>query len=310
MKVLITRGYHFNEEQLKQIENLGCEVVVWHTEEEPVPPEHRDADILVNYQMLKRMEVSDFTNLKLIQMTSAGLDHVPVEEIRRLGIQLCNARGIYSIPMAEWVVLKVLEIYKKTREFEARQRRGEWKQERSIEELYGKTVGILGTGSIGTEVAKRMQAFGCRVLGLNTQGTAVPFFDQCYAATELNTLLPLCDVVVLTLPLTEDTHHLLNEETLGRMKEDAVLVNVSRGPVVHEKALVHHLDEGHLLAAALDVFETEPLPTDHSLWQHPKILATPHNSFFSKVVKNRMFHLAYDNIKAYMEKKPLTNLQI
>lgn len=309
MKVLITRGYHFKEEQLKQIEALGCEVVVWHTEEEPVPPEHRDADILINYQMLKRMKVSDFNNLKLIQMTSAGLDHVPVEEIRRRGVQLCNARGIYSIPMAEWVVLKVLEIYKKTREFETRQRRGEWKQERSIEELYGKTVGILGTGSIGTEVAKRMQAFGCRVIGLNTRGAAVPFFEQCYGTTDLNIFLPLCDVVVLTLPLTEDTRHLLNEETLGLMKASAVLVNVSRGAVVEEKALVHHLDRGHLLAAALDVFQTEPLPAGHPLWKHPKILATPHNSFFSTTVKNRMFQLAYDNIKAYLEEKPLTNRQ-
>lgn len=309
MKVLITRGYHFGEGQLQQMEALGCEVVVWHTEEEPVPLEHRDADILINYQMLKCMDLDDFPNLKLIQMTSSGLDHVPVEEIRQRGIHLCNARGVYSIPMAEWVMLKVLEIYKKTREFEARQRKGEWKQERSVEELYGKTVGIAGTGSIGTEVAKRMKAFGCRVLGLNTRGTAVPFFDQCYAATELNTFLSLCDVVVLTLPLTENTRHLLKEETLEIMREGAVLVNVSRGPVVEEVGLLQALEEGRLMGAALDVFDTEPLPPDHAFWHHPKVIATPHNSFLSTSVKNRMFQLAYDNIKGYLEKKPLTNLQ-
>lgn len=309
MKVLITRGYHFQEEQLRQLEALGCEVVVWHTEEEPVPPEHHDAEVLVNYQMLKRMKLDDFPNLKLIQMTSSGLDHVPVAEIRRRGIHLCNARGIYSIPMAEWVVLKVLEIYKKTREFEENQRKEEWKQDKSIDELHGKTVGILGTGSIGTEVAKRMQAFGCWVVGLNTQGTEAPYFDQCFAARQLEDFLPLCDVVVLTLPLTEQTRHLLDHKTLSLMKEKALLVNVARGPVVDEKALVAHLDSDHLLAAALDVFDQEPLPNGHPLWRHPKILATPHNSFFSTSVKNRMFQLAYDNIKAYLEKKPLTNLQ-
>ncbi len=309
MKVLITRGYHFGEEQLKQMEALGCAVVVWPTEEEPIPPEHQDTEVLINYQMVTHMKLDDFPSLKLIQMTSSGLDHVPVEEIHQRGIHLCNARGIYSIPMAEWVLLKVLEIYKKTREFEARQRGGEWKQERDIEELHGKTVGILGTGSIGTEVAKRMQAFGCKVLGLNTKGRHTPYFDQCYAREELPTLLPLCDVVVLTLPLTDQTHHLLDEKALSLMKNKAILVNVARGPVVDEKALVDHLERGHLLAAALDVFDQEPLPKGHLLWRHPKILVTPHNSFYSTSVKNRMFQLAYENIKAYREKRPLTNEQ-
>jgi phosphoglycerate dehydrogenase-like enzyme len=308
-KTLITCGYHFSDKQLKKLEGLGCEVVVWSSEKEPVTEEHLDAEILFSYQVFQTTDIHRFTNLKLIQLTSSGLDHVPVQAIRKRGIQLCNARGVYSIPMAEWVVLKTLEIYKKSRAFEAAQARGEWKQHRSLVELYGKTVGVAGTGSIGSEVAVRMKGFGCRVIGLNTSGKAQPSFDQCLPTSELTTFLHQSDVVVLTLPLTEDTRHLLNSETLWSMKDSAVLVNVSRGAVVDEDALLDHLGNGRLMGAALDVFETEPLPPHHDLWRHPKIIATPHNSFLSTAVKDRMYELAYSNIRAFLEGRPLTNFQ-
>jgi lactate dehydrogenase-like 2-hydroxyacid dehydrogenase len=113
MKILITCGYTFMEEQLKRLEALGCEVVTWPNEREPVSEYHYDADILFSYRMFEYTDITHFKNLKLIQLTSSGLDHVPLELIRERGILLCSARGIYSIPIAEWVILKVLEIYKK-----------------------------------------------------------------------------------------------------------------------------------------------------------------------------------------------------
>lgn len=309
IKTLITCGYNFRDDQLKQLKDLGCDLVIHPREKEPVPEEHLDADILFCYRVFEATDIRRFTQLKLVQLTSSGMDHVPVDTLHRRGIRLCNARGIYSIPMAEWVVLKTLEIYKQSRHFEAAQSRAEWKQHRSLEELHGKTVGIAGTGSIGQEVARRMQAFGCRVVGLNTTGKKPPGFNQCVPVENLIPFLKESDVVVLTLPLTEETRHLVNDEALWAMKEEAVLVNVSRGAVVEEEALLQHLTRGRLKGAALDVFHTEPLPPHHDLWRHPKVLATPHNSFLSTAVKDRAFHLACDNIRAFLEGKPLVNEQ-
>lgn len=309
MKTLITGGYAFREEQIQELKDLGCHVVIHSREKEPVPEEHWDADILFSYRVFEATDIRRFHRLKLIQLTSSGVDHVPVEAIHQRGIRLCNARGIYSIPMAEWVVLKTLEIYKNSRHFETAQSRAEWKQNFSLEELYGKTVGIAGTGSIGREVAVRMKAFGCRVLGLNTTGREQRHFDECLPANRVIPFLKQCDVVVLTLPLTEETRHLINDEALGAMKEDAILVNVSRGAVVDEEALLDRLKQGGLKGAALDVFDTEPLPPHHDLWRHPKVIATPHNSFLSTAVKDRAFDLAYRNIKAFLEGAPLINEQ-
>ncbi len=309
MKVLITCGYTFREEQLKRLEALGCEVVTWPNEKEPVSESHYDADILLSYRMFEYTDITQFKNLKLIQLTSSGLDHVPLELIRKRGILLCSARGIYSIPIAEWVILKVLEIYKKSRHFEAAQARAQWKQNRHIYELYGKTVGIAGTGSIGTEIAKRVKAFGCDTVGLNTSGGRRSYFDQCYPTEKLYDFLEQSDIVVLTLPLTKETNHLIDRKALSVMKEEAVLVNVSRGAVINEWDLLHHLGQGHLLGAALDVFEEEPLPPHHDLWRHPKVTATPHNSFLSVNVQDRAFDLAYDNIRAFIKVEPLTNFQ-
>jgi phosphoglycerate dehydrogenase-like enzyme len=309
MKILITCGYTFMEEQLKRLEALGCEVVTWPNEREPVSEYHYDADILFSYRMFEYTDITHFKNLKLIQLTSSGLDHVPLELIRERGILLCSARGIYSIPIAEWVILKVLEIYKKSRHFEAAQARALWKQNRQLYELYGKTVGIAGTGSIGTEIAKRAKAFGCSTVGLNTSGSLRPHFDQCYSTDKLHDFLKQSDVVVLTLPLTQKTSGLIDQKALSAMKEEAVLVNVSRGAVINEWDLLNHLGQGHLLGAALDVFNEEPLPPNHDLWRHPRVIATPHNSFLSVNVRDRAFDLAYDNIRAFINVEPLTNLQ-
>lgn len=309
MKTLITCGYHFRQEQLQKLEALGCHLSIWPDEKVPVAEEHLDAKILFCFQVFQQTPIEKFSNLKMIQLTSAGLDHVPVKTIHQRGIQLCNARGVYSIPMAEWVMLKTLEIYKNTRYFETLQARAEWRQNRKLPELYGKTIGIAGTGSIGTETAIRMKAFGCSVIGLNTDGRQQEPYDHCLPTSALMTFLAQCDVVVLALPLNEKTRHLLNDQALRQMKEDAVLINVSRGAVVDEKALLRHLGEGRFRGVALDVFEEEPLPPHHELWRHPKIIATPHNSFHSTAVKDRIFELTYRNIKAFVEGTPLKNLQ-
>ncbi|SFI20375.1 Phosphoglycerate dehydrogenase [Tindallia magadiensis] len=309
MKILITAGYHLSEDKLDLLRDLGCHPVLWSKEKEPVTEEHWDADILFSYQVFNYTDVRRFHNLKLIQLTSSGIDHIPVEYLREKNIKLCNARGIYSIPIAEWVLLKTMEIYRNSRFYEKAQEAKRWKKHREMEEIYGKTVGIVGTGSIGTETAKRFHSFGAKVVGINRDGRKVEAFDECYSIHHLAKVVGEWDVLVLALPLTKDTEGLINEAILAQMKKEALLINVSRGPVIVEEALMDHLNRERLKGAALDVFQEEPLPEESLWWSHPKVLVTPHVSFLSTSVPERAFQLAYRNIKAFKEGRPLENLQ-
>jgi phosphoglycerate dehydrogenase-like enzyme len=265
-------------------------------------------DVVVCNSLFLYNDISKFNNLKLIQLTSSGLDRVPLSKINEQGILLSNALGVYSIPMAEWVILKILEIYKTTRFFEENQRRSEWSKKRDLFELYGKNVGIIGTGSVGSEIAKRLKPFGCNILGLNTSGTKREFFDECMKDNKLHKFLAQSDVVVLTLPLTDKSRDLINSDTLSLMKEDAILINVSRGGIVNEKDLIVHLENNKLRGVALDVFTEEPLPIYSPLWKSPKVLVTPHNSFVSDNISSRMFNLIYNNLWRFKENKVLENI--
>lgn len=273
----------------------------------PLSIELFDFEVAVCNGLFLHNDIRKFTNLKMIQLISAGVDRVPVDEIKKRGILLCNAKDIYSVPVAEWVVLKILEIYKSTRFSENAQSRLEWVKNRNILELNKKTIGIIGTGSIGVEVAKRVKAFGCTVLGINTRGVKENYFDDCMQVDDLSILLGKADVIILTLPLTDKTKNLINKDTLPFMKEDAVLINVSRGGIINEKDLLDHLNSGKLRGVALDVFEQEPLPTSSPLWKHKRALVTPHNSFISDNTSERMFDLIYENLKAFIERKPPKN---
>jgi phosphoglycerate dehydrogenase-like enzyme len=289
------------------VKQLGYEFFMCENELEPLSCDPSQFQVTVCNSIFLNNDIKKFTNLKMIQLTSSGFDRVPVHEIKRRGIVLSNARGVYSVPIAEWVVLKILEVYKRTRFFEEAQRRLQWTKNRDLLELAAKTIGIIGTGSVGMEVAKRVQAFGCTVLGVNSRGVKEKYFDECVPTKELNSFFTKCDVIVLTLPLTDSTKNLINKDTLSFMREDAVLVNVSRGGIINEKELIDHLNEGKLRGVALDVFEQEPVPNDSLLWKHERVLATPHNSFVSDNVSVRMFDLIYQNLKAFIENRPIKN---
>lgn len=307
IKALLSYAYRFNDEQLHKIKSLGYEVSLCKNEFEPLDEELLDPEVVVCNGLFLHNDISKFSNLKMIQIISAGLDRVPLNEMRERGIILANARGVYSIPIAEWVILKILEIYKNTRFFEQTQKNSEWIKNRKLLELNNKTIGIIGTGSVGIEVAKRAKAFGCIVLGLNTSGSNKEYFDECMSVSKLNSFLNQCNVIILTLPLTNKTKNMINIHTLGFMKNDAVLINVSRGGIINEADLLEHLNNGKLKGAALDVLEEEPLPIHSPMWKHPRVLITPHNSFVSDNVSGRVFKLIYENLKAYIENKPLRN---
>jgi len=301
MKLLITAALGCDEGCLAELRALGHDVVVVDDERGPLPAGAELAEGIVCNALLLHHPVASFPNLRFVQLTSAGLDRAPVAELAARGVALFNARGVYSVPLAEWVVLQLLQVYKRARFFEGNQQGRRWQKARDLRELAGRTACVVGFGDVGREVAKRLQAFDVRVIGVDLRPDASPFADRVVGVDGLAAVLPEADFVVLTVPLTEATAHLIDDVTIALMKPDAVLVNVARGGVVDEDALVRALDEGRFLGVALDVFEREPLDAASPLWGFERVLVTPHSAFVSERVQERLFRLCVANLGALRE---------
>lgn len=299
MKLLLTGAATYTEEQLNILKAKGFEITFVQNELEPLSTDCSQFDAVVCNNLFQHNPPESFTNLKAVQLTSVGFDRVPVGYFASKGIALFNARGVYSTPMAEWVVLKILEIYKRSAEFYAQQKKKVWQKQRNLLELTDKRILIVGAGSVGTECAKRLSAFNAKILAADIYDNGCEHFDEFHPMEELNEVLPTADIVVLTLPLTEKTKGLFNKETLSLMKDSSVLVNVSRGPIIDEQALADILSEDKLLGVALDVFEEEPLSQSSPLWSDPRVIITPHNSFVSDGNSGRLFSLICQNLAEF-----------
>ena len=297
MSAIVTGALQATAEDLAALAALGLTVTV-HPDERAAVENPEQYEIALCNNLFGFHDIDLFPNLKYIQLTAAGMDRVPLERIRQRGIELRNAAGVYSIPMAEFALWGVLELYKQGRFFAENQRLHRWEKHRSLRELSGKTVLIVGCGSVGSECARRFAAFGCKVLGVARTGRQQADFEAVFPMTELPRLLPEADILVLALALNDDTRHLFDEDKLARMKAGSILVNLSRGAILVEKALEKALD-GPLSGAVLDVFETEPLPEASPLWEKENLIITPHNSFVGEHNHGRMMELVLRNLRQW-----------
>lgn len=248
--------------------------------------------------------------LKWVQVAQAGVDRILLdEEFRRSPIMLTNVGGIHSFAPAEMAMQSCLTWIKGPVEC-ARQKSEHLWQPFSPGVLRGKTMGIVGYGNIGQKVARVAKAFGMWVITTRRSATRQGksrYADLVLPPAELNQLLAESDFVVLTLPLTPDTYHLMSTDQFKTMKKDALLVNVGRGPVVDESALAVALRAGDIGGAALDVFETEPLPQDSPLWDLPNLLYSPHIAGYISAYPSMVQDLFVRNLERYVKgEKPLT----
>lgn len=305
-KILLT--YDYGEENIYKIKELGYEILLRKEGGLLVDEEMEECNILICYNPFKTLEIQRLKSLKWIQLSSIGIDQLIGKENYLKGVILTNNRGGYSIPMGEWIVMQLLQFYKHSYELYENQLKNKWKMDTGIMELYGKTIGFLGTGTIAIESAKRLEAFGVTLLGYNCSKKQVPYFHRCYDSSDLNEMLKACDAVVVALPLTEKTYNFVSRDLFENMKEGTFLINISRGEVVNLKDLLEEMDAGKISKAALDVFSKEPLEEDSPLWQNPNIIVTPHNSWVSEKRNNRRFELIYDNLKRYIKGEPLLNI--
>lgn len=302
MKILLTGSFQYSQTQIKTIKDMGFDVVFHQYEYETVDYcEMYDA--VVCNGLFVHNQIEKFKNLKYIQLTSAGLDRVPLKYVKENSIKICNAAGVYSVPIAEHVVLKILELYKKSKSFYSKQTEHQWEKERNVFELSGKQAAIIGYGNIGREVAKRLKGFDVKIAGVDICEPSDDILD-CYEPIQnLHSVLKTSDIVIITLPLTEETKWLIDKNCFKQMKNTGILVNVSRGQVIKQADLVSALKEGKIYGAALDVFDEEPLNPEDELWDMPNVIITPHNSFVGEHNSERMFDVIYKNLKEWVARE-------
>ncbi len=306
MKLLITGAYRYTQEQTDKLAELGLDIdYIPYETDEIIAPEQYEA-VVCNSLFLDH-DIKKFKSLAYIQLTSAGLDRVPLAYIKEHGIALYNARGVYSVPMAEHAVLKILELYKHSRNFYKNQKHHVWQKDRELIELAGKTAAVIGCGSVGLECAKRLKAFDTTIIGVDLYKGESDYIDRYELIKDIECVLPECDIVVLTLPLTKETTDMFDDMLFKKMKKTAVFVNMARGGIVNQQALIKALQSEEIAGAALDVFEEEPLAADNPLWEADNVIITPHNSFVGDGNHERMFEVIYNNLSLWVRKDKPTS---
>lgn len=245
-------------------------------------------------------------SLRWFHTFSAGVDSPAFQVLIDRGTILTNSAGASAPSIAQHVLAMMLYRSKRIDELREQQRRSEWTQVRG-RDLTGQTVGIIGTGNIGGEVARLAKAFGMRVIGARRSEKKARYVDEQVPLGRLAFLLRESDFVVLACPLTAETEGLIGEAELRAMKLSATLINVARGRVVDEAALIRALQDGTIAGACLDVFVREPLPETSPLWQMPNVVITPHNSGISPLNMERAMTIFIDNLARFVAGTPLRN---
>lgn len=295
MNILITGAWQQANEYIDIIEKKGHQVQFLQFEKDALPCDYEWVEGIIGNGIFLTHPIEKFINLKYIQLTSAGYDRVPMNYVKEHNIDIYNARGVYSIPMAEYAVAGVLSLYKEQRFFAQKQKEHAWEKRRDLNELGGKKVCILGCGSVGEECAKRFKAFDCIVWGIDTEVRMHKDFFCVYHIDDVKRVLAKSDIVVITLPLTDETYHMFDKKMFNDMKPGAIIVNISRGALVDTEALIDAL-QTNLSGAVLDVFEEEPLGNS-LLWDMDNVVITPHNSFVGNGNSKRMSDVIMKNME-------------
>jgi len=306
IKVLITyRG--LSEKHIKQIQEISEKIeVAKATDEESILEAARD--VVIIFGRLNKETFLAAKRLKWIHVASAGVDRYMFPELVNSQVILTNSSGVHRIPISEMAIAMMLIFAKRLHKFMQYKMEAKW--ERLVpDELAGKTMGLLGLGSIGTETAWKAKCFGMKVLALKRKPARRPsYVDELLGPEDLHHLLRESDYLVITVPLTRETRHMIGEEELKLMKPTAYVINVSRGAVIDNKALIRALKEGWIAGAGLDVFEEEPLPENSEFWRLENVVITPHVSGATPYYGDRAAEIFCENLKRYLEGKPLINV--
>jgi phosphoglycerate dehydrogenase-like enzyme len=300
-KMVITRNIeqHYREQIQAIVPDweliVGKDTNIWQ--------EHiKDAEIIAGWKNgLEEYCLDPHAKLKWLQSWSAGVDYLPLEELSSRDIYLTSANGVHAYPISETIFALMLGLTRKIHTYVKNQQKKTWHHAQMGLEIHEKTIGIIGVGTIGKETAKIAKAFGMHVLGVRYSGKPADYVDEMYTPDQLEQLLPKCDYVVVTIPLTKETNQWFGAKQFKQMKTSAFFINIGRGEIVVEADLIQALFEGTIAGAGLDVFETEPLSTESPLWEMENVIVTPHTSGSTEHYNQRVIdNILIPNLKAYL----------
>lgn len=290
----------------------GYELVVYGTKETnqiKLLDRVRQASIIIlANQPLSGEIIRQCPKLEFISVAFTGVDHIDLEACHEKGIIVSNAAGYSTQAVTELVFGLAISVLRNVLPCDGRTRTGGTKDGLPGFELYGKTFGIVGTGAIGSAVARIAKAFGCKVIAYN-RSEKPELVAEGITFTDLDTVVQEADILSLHVPLTEETRHVIDARRIDMMKDTAVLINTARGPVVDNEALAKALHARKLRGAGIDVFEVEPpIPTDHPLCDAPRTVLTPHIAFASQEAFVTRAHIVMDNIVAFLNGEPMNRV--
>ena len=261
--------------------------------------------------ILRAPELAGAANVKWVHTSAVAVETLCLNELFERGIVVSNTRGVQAVPIAEHVMAAVLAFAKQLPFALDHQRHGRWAQNEFVDGrmpwlLRGKTLGVIGVGTIGAEIAVRARAFGMSVIAMRRRvGASIDGIDRIYGPEQLYPFLKQCHVLVIAAPLTPQTLSLLGAGQFAQLPKGAIVVNVGRAKIIDTEALVEALKSGHLGGAALDVFPQEPLPPDHPLWKTPNVILTPHTSGFRQGHWDEVIDLFAENIERFQRGESL-----
>jgi phosphoglycerate dehydrogenase-like enzyme len=269
----------------------------------------KPAEVIIGWPRLPQAALDAAVSLRWLQTASAGIDRADPEVFKH--ITMTNASGVAAVAMAEYVIGMILMFAKGFPHLMRRQQAREWDRTFEGREVWGSTCGIVGMGAIGGETARRAKALGMRVLATRrsvSERTPDELADELLPSSDLPYLLGESDYVVVAAPLTPETRHLIGADELRQMKRTAVLINVGRGPIIDEEALIAALRDGTIAGAGLDVTYKEPLPEESPLWGMDNVVITPHISADTPIYADRTADIVCDNLRRYLAGEPLRNI--
>ena len=263
-----------------------------------------DVEVIAGWkkEMVPFIENESVNKLKWVQTWSAGVNALPLHTMEKLQIKISTATGVHAYPISESIFALMLALTRKLDTYVKQQKKKVWHHAYMNQEIHNKTIGIIGVGKIGKETAKIAKAFNMRVLGIRRSGLHAENVDEMFTPEQISHVLPQCDYVVVTLPLTEDTKGMFGADEFSLMKKTAYFINIGRGPIVKEKELISALHEGKIAGAGLDVFEKEPLSVDSPLWDMENVIITPHTSGNTEFYDKRLIEdIFLPNLASYLQ---------
>jgi D-2-hydroxyacid dehydrogenase (NADP+) len=262
--------------------------------------------------IFKHHELEQAPKLRWLHTSAVAVETLCLPELFARGIAVSNTRGVQAVPIAEHVLAVTLALSKQLPFVLENQQQARWAQNEFVGArlpwlLKGRTLGLIGVGTIGSEIARRAEAFGMRVIALRRRpayGT-IGHVERVYGKADLDDFLGQCHVLVICAPLTPETNAMMGETQFAQLPKGAVVINVGRAKIIDTGALIAALTSGHLAGASLDVFPQEPLPPDHPLWTTPNVILTPHTSGFRQGHWDEVIDLFGDNLERFLRNEPL-----